>query len=189
MSGNITGTRAGMTRGKETIRARFWTPLLGTNTAPALITKGAVCFPDFNGRGAYTSPTLGTTRAAIGGAPAYGSNDGSPENPLNNLTVLNDGAGVAQANRFQPAVLDQDSLANGQEGTFAIGGSVIAQTNGAIVIGNRLSVDTTNNTTAGKLKVAAVNDLVVAIARQDQGGNMWLVDMVEPYQATTTGAL
>lgn len=187
MSGTMTGTRNGMMRGTEQVKARFWTPLVGTNTAPAKITKGAVCVPDFYARGAYNP--LGTARTAIGGAPAYVGNDGSQDNPIYNVTVVNDGAGAAQATRFQPMVLLDDVRANGEEGSFAVGGTVMVQTNGAVVAGNRLSLDVTSNTTAGKLKVAAVNDTVVAIARLDLGSNMWLVDLVEPYQATTTGAL
>lgn len=189
MAGSMTATRNGLTRGVETIRAKFWTPLLGTNAAPTRITKGAVCVPDFYQRGAYLN-SANVLRAAVGGAPDYSGNDGSEQNPTYNITVINDQAGFAQATRFQPFVLLDNSLDSGiGDGLFAVSGTVVVQTNGVIAVGNRLSLDTTSNTTAGKLKVAAVNDTVVAIARQNQGGNMWLVDLVEPHQATTTGAL
>lgn len=166
---------------------RYWSPIGGTGTAKATITRGHVCVPDIRQRGAYNDGT--GARAAVGGAPNYAASIIGSEGSNFNVTVVNDQGTPAPATRVpHVAVLDQDSVDSGAEGIFVVGGMIRARLAGAANAGDRLSLDVTNNTNAGFFKVAAANETVYAICRQTIGAaGLALVELVPPSQATTAG--
>ena len=184
------GIGTGDVTGLNIVRARFWTPIGGTGTAPASITKGMVCVRDFFQRGAYNNGT--TTRTVSNSTPNYSGvgGDGSADG---NVTVINDDTTTALARVCRQGpffILLDDTLANGAEGNFAVGGVVTAKVLGTVSLYDRLSIDTTNNTNAGALKRAAANDMIVGILRSTPASNLALVEMVPfAYQTVTTGVL
>lgn len=185
---SVASVATGQISNQTTDRFKFWTPIGGTNAAKTRITQGAVCVPDFRQRGAYTDST-NTTRAAVGGAPNYTPNPGDASHKYN-VTILNDqGAPTAATRAGMVAVLKQGSLDSGQgDAEFVTRGPCYAQVSGAVNLGDRLSLDVTNNTNAGTLKVAAANDTVYAIARQTVGAaGLCFIELIEPHQATTAG--
>ncbi|MGI2905409.1 hypothetical protein [Tolypothrix sp. VBCCA 56010] len=179
----------------ELVTATYRQPNADTlNTAFNTINAGVVVVYDERQRGKAT--LSGTTRTVVGGTPDYSAGNG-PNTPVGNVTVLDSSNPVAassptKASRAKALVyVGGKALSNGQEGQFVKEGIVQALLSGAADPGDRLSLDISGATaaTAGRLKVAAANDIVQAVCRQKaSGAGKYFVEMLAtPYQTTTAG--
>lgn len=177
-----------------TTRATFRQPNAGSlNTAfTSGITRGRVCVFDMKQRGAYTDST-GSARGSIGGTPNYPVTNtaNQADGITSNVTVIDNAGTPAPATRCGVAILNQESLAVGQEGEFVVaGGPVQALISGAANAGDRLDLDVsgTGLANAGRFKVAAANGTVYAVMLETIGAaGLAQVMLVTPHQATTAG--
>jgi hypothetical protein len=151
----------------------YWRAPANSVTTAASITVGTVVVQDVLERGAATIG--GATRSAVAGAPRYtvaGSNVGA--DVQENVAI----ADASTATNQKALVLLDDSLEAGRSGKFASTGRVKAIVYGhtgsaasALTRGSRLSVSVVASN-LGKLKLAAVGEMVQAILLEDVGSGL-----------------